>query len=60
MNGSYGNQNDKQMQLKLKMTDVNASSINDSSLLSVGNDYNLFEVKGDSLLKDANNSSLLR
>ena len=60
MNGSYGNQHDKQMQLKLKMTDVNASSINDSSLLSVGNDYNLFEVKGDSLLKDANNSSLLR
>jgi len=48
------------MQLKLKMTDVNASSINDSSLLSIGNDYNLFEVKGDSLLKDANNSSLLR
>lgn len=60
MNGSYGNQHDKQMQLKLKMTDVNASSINDSSLLSVSNDYNLFEVKGDSLLKDANNSSLLR
>ena len=60
MNGSYGNQHDKQMQLKLKMTDVNASSINDSSLLSVSNDYNLFKVKGDSLLKDANNSSLLR
>ena len=60
MNGSYGNQHEKQMQLKLKMTDVNASSINDSSLLSIGNDYNLFEVKGDSLLKDANNSSLLR
>ena len=60
MNGSYGNQHEKQMQMKLKMTDVNASSINDSSLLSIGNDYNLFEVKGDSLLKDANNSSLLR
>jgi hypothetical protein len=60
MNGSYGNQLEKHMQLKLKMTDMNASSINDSSLLSVGNDYNLFEVKGDSLLKDTNNSSLLR
>ena len=60
MNGSYGNQLEKQhMQLKLKMTDMNASSINDSSLLSVGHEYNLFEVKGDSLLKDAN-SSLLR
>jgi len=60
MNGSYGNQHEKQMQLKLKMTDMNASSINDSSLLSIGNDYTIFEVKGDSLLKDTNNSSLLR
>ena len=60
MNGSYGNQHDKQMQLKLKMTDVNASSINDSSLLSVSNDYNLFEVKRARLLKDANNSSMLK